>query len=108
MARQYGKQCSSSVVAGLVHTWTTSQQRTAYRLITRHYLGFWHALGSRVSAKRYTALVYNDLHSRHDVCIVASTAAEMQQRVQAHIERVIQAQQADNYAREYVPDQYCS
>ena len=104
MARQYGTRYSSSVVAGLVHTWTTSQQRTAYRLITRHYLGFWYALGSRIGARRYTAMVYNDMHSRHDVCIVASTAAEMQERVHAHIERVIKAQQVDNYAREFVPD----
>jgi hypothetical protein len=104
MARQYGKQHGSHVVAGLVHSWTTSQQRTAHRLITRHYLGYWHALGSRESARRWTARLHNDLHSRHDVCIVASSAAEMQARVHAHIERVIQAMQVDNYAREYVPD----
>jgi hypothetical protein len=105
MARQYGKQHSSSVVPGLVHVWTTSVERTAYRMITRHYLGYWHALGRRIEARRYTAEVYNDIDARHAVCIVASTAAEMQARVHAHIERVIVAAQYDGYAREYVPDQ---
>lgn len=101
MARQYGTRYSSSVVAGLVYVWTTARQETAYRLITRHYSGYWYAVGWKNGKKRYTATIEHEYRKEYNFCIIAPTAAEMQERVHDYIDTVIASWQIDEYARVY-------
>lgn len=101
MARQYGKMYASTGTAGLGYVWTTGRQETAYRLITRHYLGYWYAVGWKNGKKRYTATIEHEYRKEYNFCIIAPTAAEMQERVHRYIDTVIASWQIDEYARVY-------